>query len=356
MREANLSHGTACGQLSRRDFRCRNRGKTVDELRRLARACLLPVAFLLVSAGMVPQAVAADPLASWQDGAARERIVAFVEAVTDPLGKHYVPPAERVAVFDNDGTLWSEQPAYFQVAFALDRARAIAARDPAVAANPALAAAAKGDLKALVDVVYLTHSNMTTDEFRATVRDWLRTSRHPTLGRAYTELTFQPMRELLDYLEANGFSTWIVSGGEVEFMRAFAQEIYGIPPERVIGTTLKSKYEVRGTGPAIVRLPEVEFVDDKEGKPVAIQQRIGRRPIAAFGNSDGDFQMLEWTTSGAGLRLAMIVHHDDAAREFAYDRGSHVGKLERGLDEAAARGWTMISMKDDWKTVYTPAR
>lgn len=328
----------------------------MDELRRLARACLLCAAFLLAPAGMVPQAAAAATLPSWNDGAARERIIAFVQAVTDPRGKHYVPPAERVAVFDNDGTLWSEQPAYFQVAFALDRARAFAARDPSVAANPALAAAAQGDLKALVDVVFLTHSNMTTDEFRASVREWARTSRHPTLGRPYTELTFQPMRELLDYLEANGFSTWIVSGGEIEFMRAFAEEIYGIPPERVIGTSLKSRYEVRDSGPVILRLPEVEFVDDKEGKPVAIQQRIGRRPIAAFGNSDGDFQMLEWTSAGAGPRLAMIVHHDDAEREFAYDRGSHVGKLERGLDEAAARGWTVISIKDDWKAVYSPVR
>ena len=328
----------------------------MDELRRLARACLLPMVFLLASGGMVQQATAAEPLASWNDGPARERIVAFVRAVTDPRGTQFVPPAERVAVFDNDGTLWSEQPVYFQAAFAFDTARAMAAKDPAIAANPALAAAAKGDLKALVEVIALTHANTTTDEFAARVRDWTRTARHPTLKRPYTELTFQPMRELLDYLAANGFSTWIVSGGGVEFIRTFSQEIYGIPPERVIGSSIKAKYAVRDGVPVIVRLPEIDFVDDKEGKPVGIQRQIGQRPIAAFGNSDGDFQMLEWTTAGAGPRLAMIVHHDDAAREFAYDRDSHVGRLERGLDEAAARGWAVISMKGDWKTVYSPAR
>jgi hypothetical protein len=327
----------------------------VNEFRRLARAWLLAVACLFASAGMVQQATAAEPLASWNDGPARERIVAFVQAVTDPRGKHYLPPAARIAVFDNDGTLWSEQPIYFQAAFALDTARAMAAKDPAIAANPALAAAAKGDVKALAEVIALTHANITTDEFAARVRDWTRTARHPTLKRPYTELTFQPMRELLDYLEAHGFSTWIVSGGGVEFMRTFSQEIYGIPPERVIGSSIKARYELRDGVPVIVRLPEIDFVDDKEGKPVGIQRQIGRRPIAAFGNSDGDFQMLEWTTAGAGPRLAMIVHHDDAVREFSYDRGSHIGKLERGLDEAATRGWTVISMQDDWKTVYSPA-
>lgn len=297
---------------------------------------------------------ATDPLPSWNEGAVKTRIVSFVQAVTDPAGKDYVAPAARVAVFDNDGTLWSEQPLYFQAIFALDTARAMAARDPALAANPALAAAAQGDTKALAEVIAITHANTTSDEFAERVRQWTTSARHPTLHRRYTELTYQPMRELLDYLEANGFSTWIVSGGGVEFMRAFAPEVYGIPSERVIGSSIKTKYEVRDGVPVIVRLPEIEFVDDKEGKPLGIHKAIGKRPIAAFGNSDGDFQMLEWTTSAPGPRLAMIVHHDDAVREFAYDRGSHIGRLERGLDEAGARGWSLISMKSDWKTVYTP--
>jgi len=314
----------------------------------------LTAAWLLA---MAPAALAAsDPLPSWSDGPARTRIVEFVEAVTDPLGKAYVPPADRVAVFDNDGTLWSEQPLYFQAVFALDMARDMAKSAPASVPSPLLAAAAKGDQKALAELVMLTHANTTSDEFADRVRQWTRTARHPTLHRPYTELIYLPMRELLDYLAANGFSTWIVSGGGVEFMRTFSQEIYGIPPERVIGSSIKTRYEMRDGKPVIVRLPELEFLDDKEGKPVGIHKQIGKRPIAAFGNSDGDFQMLEWTTAGSGARLGMIVHHDDAEREFAYDRGSHIGKLERGLDEAAARGWTVISMKDAWKQVYAPAR
>jgi phosphoserine phosphatase len=312
-------------------------------------ACLFALAGIRVQA-------ATDPLPSWNEGAARTRIVSFVQAVTDPTGKDYVAPAARVAVFDNDGTLWSEQPLYFQAIFALDTAKAMAAKDPALAANPAIAAAAKGDMKALTEVIAITHANTTSDEFAERVRQWTRTARHPTLHRPYTELTFQPMRELLRYLEANGFSTWIVSGGGVEFMRTFAAEVYGIPSERVIGSSIKTKYEVRDGVPVIVRLPEIEFVDDKEGKPLGIHKVIGKRPIAAFGNSDGDFQMLEWTTSGPGARLGMIVHHDDATREFAYDRGSHIGTLERGLDEAGARGWSLISVRNDWNTVYTPAK
>ena len=299
---------------------------------------------------------ATDPLPSWNEGAVKARIVSFVQVVTDPTGKDYVPPAARVAVFDNDGTLWTEQPAYFQALFAMDTVKAMAAKDPALAANPAIAAAAKGDLKALGEVIAITHANTTSDEFAERVRQWTTTARHPTLHRRYTELTYQPMRELLDYLEANGFATWIVSGGGVEFMRAFSQEVYGIPSERVIGSSIKTRYEVRDGVPAIVRLPELDFLDDKDGKPVAIHKAIGKRPIAAFGNSDGDFQMLEWTTSGPGLRLGMIVHHDDAVREFAYDRGSHIGRLERGLDEARTRGWSLISMKGDWRTVYAPEK
>jgi phosphoserine phosphatase len=278
-----------------------------------------------------------------------------VQAVTDPAGRDYVAPAARIAVFDNDGTLWTEQPVYFQAIFAMDTVKAMAAKDPALAAHPAIAAPARGDLKALGEVIAVTHANTTSDEFAERVRQWTKTVMHPTLHRRYTELTFQPMRELLGYLQANGFSTWIVSGGGVEFMRAFSQEVYGIPTERVIGSSIKTRYEVRDGVPVIVRLPELDFLDDRNGKPLAINRVIGRRPIAAFGNSDGDFQMLEWTTAGPGPHLGMIVHHDDAAREFAYDRGSHIRTLERRLDEAGARGWTLISVKTDWKTVYTPA-
>jgi phosphoserine phosphatase len=321
---------------------------------RHGRRLLLVLAACLVASTATRVQAATDPLPSWNEGAARTRIVSFVQAVTDPMGKDYVAPGARVAVFDNDGTLWSEQPIYFQAAFALDTVKAMAAKDPALAANPAIAAAAKGDLKALGEVIAITHANTTSEEFAARVRHWTETAQHPTLHRRYTELTYQPMRELLDYLEANGFSTWIVSGGGVEFMRVFSEEVYGIPPERVIGSSIRTKYEVRDGKPVIVRLPEIEFVDDKEGKPVGIHKAIGKRPIMAVGNSDGDFQMLEWTTSAPGPRLGVIVHHDDAVREFAYDRGSHIGKLERGLDEAGARGWSLISVKDDWKTVYTP--
>ena len=321
-----------------------------------ARPFVLACAACLVALAATRVQAATDPLPSWNDGAAKSRIVSFVQAVIDPTGKDYVAPGARVAVFDNDGTLWSEQPAYFQAIFAMDTVKAMAAKDPALAANPAIAAAATGDPKALVEVMTITHANTTSDEFAARVRQWTKTAKHPTLHRRYTELTFQPMRELLDYLDANGFSTWIVSGGGVEFMRVFAEDVYGIPPERVIGSSIRTKYEVRDGKPVMVRLPEIEFVDDKEGKPVGIHKFIGKRPIMAFGNSDGDFQMLEWTTSAPGPRLAMIVHHDDAVREFAYDRGSHIGKLERGLDEARARGWSLISVKSDWNSVYAAAR
>jgi hypothetical protein len=321
-----------------------------------ARQFVLASAVCLVVATAPRVQAATDPLPSWNEGAVKTRIVSFVQAVTDPTGKDYVAPGARVAVFDNDGTLWTEQPIYFQAAFALDTVKAMAAKDPALAANPAIAAASRGDLKALGEVIAITHANTTSDEFAERVRQWTKTARHPTLHRRYTELTFQPMRELLDYLEANGFSTWIVSGGGVEFMRAFSQDVYGVPPERVIGSSIKTRYEVRDGVPVIVRLPELDFLDDKEGKPVGIHKAIGKRPIMAFGNSDGDFQMLEWTTSAPGPRLGVIVHHDDAVREFAYDRGSHIGKLERGLDEARARGWSLISVKDDWKTVYSPPK
>jgi phosphoglycolate phosphatase-like HAD superfamily hydrolase len=301
-----------------------------------------------------------DPLPSWNEGAAKARIASFVQSVTLAGGADFVPPADRIAVFDNDGTLWAEQPMYFQLAFAIDRAKAMVAKNPELAKHPVMKAAAAGDMQALAaggekglaQLLAVTHANTTTDEFARLVRDWVRTARHPTLKRPYTSLTFVPMRELLDYLRANGFKTYIVSGGGIEFLRVISEELYGVPPEQVVGSSIKTKYEVRNGRPVIVRLPELDFIDDKAGKPVGIHKFIGKRPIAAFGNSDGDYEMVEWTTSAPGARLGVIVHHDDAAREFAYDRTSHVGRLARGLDEGPKRGWTIVSMKNDWKTVF----
>lgn len=304
----------------------------------------------------------ADPLPSWNAGASKDRIVAFVEAVTTVGGRDFVAPADRIAVFDNDGTLWSEQPMYFQLAFALDRVKALASKHPEWKTRQPFKAALEGDMKTLaaagehglLEIVAASHAGLTTDEFAAVVRDWLATARHPRFGRPYSGLTFAPMVELLAYLRANGFETWIVSGGGVEFLRAFAAEAYGIPPQQVVGSSLELKYELRGGKPVLVQQPKVAFIDDKAGKPVGIQKAIGRRPIAAFGNSDGDFEMLEWTTSAPGARLGVIVRHDDAAREYAYDRKSPFGRLARGLDEAAARGWVVVSMKDDWRAIHAP--
>ena len=283
-----------------------------------------------------------------------------MKAVTEPGGKDFVAPAERVAVFDNDGTLWAEQPIYFQALFVIDRIKALAPTHPEWKTQEPHASLLKGDMKAvmaggekaLMQLVMTTHAGMTTDEFRQIVSDWITTARHPKTGRLYTEMIYQPMLELLDYLRTNGFKTYIVSGGGVEFMRPWAERVYGIPPEQVIGSSIKTKYEVRNGRPVLVRLPEVNFIDDKAGKPVGIHQHIGRRPIAAFGNSDGDLQMLDWVTSASGARLGLIVHHDDAEREFAYDRKSHIGKLDRALDEAGPRGWTVLSIRQDWKQVF----
>jgi phosphoserine phosphatase len=305
-----------------------------------------------------------DPLPSWNAGTSKARIVAFVQAVTEPGGKDFVAPADRIAVFDNDGTLWSEQPMYFQLAFALDRVKAMAPKHPEWKTKQPFKAAIEGDMKTLaaagerglLELVAASHAGLTTDEFAAVVKDWLATARHPKLERPYAELTFVPMVELLAYLRANGFQTWIVSGGGIEFMRVFAERAYGVPPQQMVGSSLELKYELRNGKPVLVQQPKVAFIDDKAGKPVGIHKAIGKRPIAAFGNSDGDFQMLEWTTSAPGARLGVIVHHDDAEREYAYDRKSPVGRLDRGLDEASARGWTLVSMKNDWKQVYAPAR
>ncbi len=303
---------------------------------------------------------AADFLPSWNEGASKARVVDFVQSVTDPTGKQYVPPAERIAVFDNDGTLWSEQPMYFQLAFILDRVKALAPQHPewrtqepfkSVLAGD-MAGVAKAGEHGLLELMAATHAGMTADEFRTIVTDWLATARHPRFKRPYTELTYAPMRELLAYLRAHGFKTFIVSGGGVEFMRVFGEQVYGVPPEQVIGSSIRTKYELHDGKPVIVRLPEIEFIDDKAGKPVGINRYIGRKPILAVGNSDGDFEMLEYTTSAPGPRLGLIVHHDDGEREYAYDRASSVGRLARGLDEAGPRGWVVVSMKDDWRRVY----
>jgi len=308
-----------------------------------------------------PPPAAADPLPSWNDGAAKTSITAFVTRVTTQNGPDFVPPAERIAVFDNDGTLWGEQPVYVQLKFTLDRVRALAPEHPgwrdtepfkSVLAGDVEAALASGE-KGVAEMLAVTHAGNTTDEFAAIVSDWMAAARHPRFGRPYTEVVYQPMLELLAYLRANGFKTFIVSGGGVEFMRPWAQAVYGIPPEQVVGSRAKLEYEVRDGVPRINRLAAIDLVDDKAGKPVGIQQQIGRRPIAAFGNSDGDFEMLEWTTSGRGPRLGVIVHHTDSVREWAYDRDSHVGKLSHALDEAPGRGWVVVDMKADWNVVHT---
>jgi len=330
----------------------------MTRLRRVFTHFLIAMA---LAAALVPWAQAqSDPLPSWNDGAAKARILEFVRAVTVAGTPTFVPPAERIAVFDNDGTLWSEQPAYFQLLFALDRIKALAPKHPEWKTKQPFKAALEGDMKALaasgehglLELVMATHAGNTTQEFESIVKDWLATARHPRFKRPYIELVYQPMLELLAHLRSNGFKTFIVSGGGIEFMRPWVEKVYGVPPEQVVGSSIKVKYEVREGKPALVRLPAINFIDDKAGKPVGIHYHIGRRPIAAFGNSDGDFQMLEWTTSGPGARLGLIVHHTDAEREYAYDRKSHIGRLNRGLDEAGQRRWTVVDMKRDWKRIY----
>ncbi len=302
----------------------------------------------------------ADPLASWNDGPTRAAIIDFVSRVSDPLSPGFVAEGERIAVFDNDGTLWSEQPMYFQLFFAIDRVRALAAEHPEWATTQPFQAVLENDMGALlasgehglVELVMATHAGMTTAEFENIVTDWIATARHPTTGRLYTEMVYQPMIELLAYLRANGFATFIVSGGGIEFMRPWTGRIYGIPPERVVGSSIVTRFEMRGDGPVLVRMPEMFFVDDKGGKPVGINSHIGRRPIAAFGNSDGDLEMLQYTTVANQPSLGVYIHHDDAEREWAYDRDSHIGRLSEGLDQAPERGWLVVSMKNDWRTIY----
>ncbi|HMO05116.1 MAG TPA: HAD family hydrolase [Kiritimatiellia bacterium] len=300
--------------------------------------------------------LADDPLPSWNDTATKKALIDFV-ALVDAAG---IPPAERIAAFDNDGTLWSEQPMYFQAFFIFDRIKELAPQHPEWETTEPFASVLRGDVKsalaggekALLEMAMATHAGMTTEEFDHIVSEWVATAQHPATGKLYTEMVYQPMLEVLAYLRANGFKTFIVSGGGIEFMRPWAEQVYGVPPEQVVGSSIKTKYEVRDGVPVIVRLPEINFIDDKEGKPVGIHHHIGRRPLIAFGNSDGDFQMLEWTTAGSGPRLGVLIHHTDEEREYAYDRTSHIGKLDRGLDEAPARDWLVVDMKSDWNRVY----
>jgi haloacid dehalogenase-like hydrolase len=326
----------------------------------LAGAAALPV--LLGPALPVPLWAQTDPLPSWNEGPAKQAIVAFVGRVTRQGGPDFVPPAERIATFDNDGTLWCEHPMYVQLAFALDRVKAMAPLHPEWKGKQPFKAALEGDMETLAaagehgigELVMATHAGMTSEEFAKIVTDWLATARDPRFERPYTELVYQPMLELLAFLRANGFTTYIVSGGGIEFMRPWSERVYGVRPEQVVGSSIKMKFEIRRGIPILFRLPEMNFVDDGPGKPVGINAHVGRRPIAAFGNSDGDLQMLQWTTMSGGVRFGLIVHHTDAEREYAYDRDTPFGRLDKALDAAAANRWTVVDMKTDWKIIFPP--
>ena len=337
--------------------------KSVPSLACLDRRAFLGGLIAIPFVSGVRQALADDPdaLASWNDGPVKKSILDFVTRVTTEGGADFVAPAERIATFDNDGTLWAEQPVYFQLAFAIDQVKALAPDHPEWKDTQPFKAVLEGDIKALaasgqkglLDIVAVTHTGMTTEVFAKTVTDWLATARHPHFKRSYTELVYKPMLELVAYLRAKGFKTFIVSGGGIEFMRPWTEKIYGIPPEQVVGSSGVVKFEMGPDGkPVLMKEAKVEFIDDGPGKPVGINRFIGRRPIFAFGNSDGDQQMLQWTAAGEGLRFMGIVHHTDAEREWAYDRQSHIGKLDKALDEANAKGWTVADMKRDWKHVF----
>jgi hypothetical protein len=320
------------------------------------------LAAVLLTLGMLSTVAVGDqdPLPSWNEGTAKQSIIDFVNRVTQSGSPDFVVPEQRIATFDNDGLLWSEQPIYFQLFFAIDRVKALAPQNPAwktqqpfkaVLENDMQALAASGE-KGLLELIMATHAGMTTTEFEQTVKDWLAAAKHPRFKQPFTDLVFQPMLEVLAYLRANGFKTFIVSGGGIEFMRPWTEGVYGITPEQVVGSSIKTKFEMRNGKPALVRLPEINFIDDKAGKPVGINQHIGRRPIAAFGNSDGDLQMLQWTAAGKGARFMLIVHHTDAEREWVYDRKSKIGRLDKALDEALTNGWTVVDMRQDWKVIY----
>jgi hypothetical protein len=335
----------------------------MDVLRKRRAIPAAVLLFVLALITAVLQAQTAVVLSSWNNGKTKQSIIDFVAKVTDPKSAEFVPPAERIAAFDSDGTLWAEQPLYFELKFALDRVNVLAPEHPEWKTqepfNHLLAGDVKGftagGQKSLMAAVAASHSGMTTEDFQQIVKAWITGARHPRTGRPYAGMVYQPMLELMVYLRANGFKTYIVSGGGLEFMRAFAETAYGIPPEQVIGSQGKIKFEVRNGKPVLVKLPDVQFVDDKGGKPIGIQSAIGRRPIAAFGNSDGDLQMLQWTAAGPGARLCVFVHHTDDEREWAYDRESSIGRLDKGLDDANAKGWVVVDMKNDWNTIFPQA-
>ena len=316
--------------------------------------------FLLAGIGLLLSACATDPLPSWNDTTPKQAIVEFVDRVTDRDSPDFVPGNARIAVFDNDGTLWSEQPLYFQALFIFDRIRTMAPEHPEWQHDEPFASVLRGDMAsalaggehALIEMAMATHADTTTWEFREVVADWIATARHPTSGRPYTAMVYQPMLEVMDYLRSKGFRTFIVSGGGVDFMRAWAEDVYGIPPEQVIGSRIAMAYEVRDGKPVLVRIPTMDFINDKAGKPIGIEERIGRRPLMAFGNSDGDFEMLDWSTSGPGPGFGLVVHHTDGDREWAYDRNSSIGRLSRGLDEGPGKGWVIVDMKNDWNVVH----
>ncbi|HZJ54180.1 MAG TPA: HAD family hydrolase [Myxococcaceae bacterium] len=327
--------------------------------RKAARRTIVPCLLALV---LAPLARAAEPLPSWNDREVKQSILRFVESVTHEGTPTYVAPVERIAVFDNDGTLWAEQPVYFQLLFAVDQVKALGPKHPEWKTQAPFSDLLKGNLRGvaasgeagLAKLLAVSHAGMTTDAFAASVAEWTRTARHPRFQRPYTELTYLPMRELLDHLRANGFKIFIVSGGGVEFMRVFSERIYGIPPEQVIGSNGGLELRKGPDGkPVLMKLPKIELVDDHAGKPVGIQRFIGRRPIFAFGNSDGDQQMLEWTAAGSGPRFMGLVHHTDAEREWAYDRKSKVGRLDKAWDQAVARKWTLVDMKQDWNRIFS---
>jgi hypothetical protein len=323
----------------------------------MARFGLYIALLLLITSGA---ATAADPLPSWKEGPSKQAIISFVNRVTDENSPDFVAVPARVATFDNDGTLWAEQPIYFQLAFALDRVKELAPQNPDWKNKEPFASLLKGDLKsalsggehAVAEIIMATHAGMTSDEFDEIATNWINSAKHPETGRLYRDMVYQPMLELLTYLRSNDFKTFIVSGGGIEFMRPWTESTYGIPPEQVVGSSIKTRFEMRDGVPVLVRLPELNFIDDKAGKPVGIQTHIGRRPIAAFGNSDGDLQMLQWTCSAKGPSLCLIVHHTDAVREWAYDRDSSIGRLDKALDEAKAKGWTVVDMMNDWKSMF----
>ncbi len=309
-------------------------------------------------------AFAQDILPSWNEGPSKQAVLSFIEKTTTPGSADFVPAPERIAVFDNDGTLWSEQPIYVQIAFTFDRVKALAPQRPEWKTKQPFKAVLEDDLKGvlatgqkgLFELIAATHAGVDTDTFRTTVEQWLKTARHPRTGRPYTEMIYQPMLELLAHLEARGYKTYIVSGGGIEFMRPWTEMVYGTPPERVIGSSIKSKFEIVNGIPKIIGLPEVQFIDDGPNKPIGIQERIGRRPVMAFGNSDGDREMLLWTTSGKGPRFGMLIRHTDDIREVAYDRQSHIGRLGKALDMAPETGWVVVDMKKEWKEIFPPKK